>query len=50
MSAAGGRQRFRPVNLFREPVGVPMRLAAVNDLVTAASRRAGLQHAPTPIR
>ena len=25
-----------------------MRLDAVNDLVTAASRRAGLQHAPTP--
>jgi len=39
---------FVLVNLFREPVGVPMRLDAVNDLVTAASRRAGLQHAPTP--
>jgi len=25
-----------------------MRLDAVNDLVTAAARRAGLQHAPTP--
>ena len=36
---------FVLVNLFREPVGVPMRLDAVNDLVTAASRRAGLQHA-----
>ena len=39
---------FVLVNLFREPVGVPMRLDAVNALVTAASRRAGLQHAPTP--
>ena len=39
---------FVLVNLVREPVGVPMRLDAVNDLVTAASRRAGLQHAPTP--
>jgi site-specific recombinase XerD len=39
---------FVLVNLFREPVGVPMRLDAVNDLVTAASRRAGLRHAPTP--
>ena len=32
---------FVLVNLFREPVGVPMRLDAVNALVTAASRRAG---------
>jgi integrase/recombinase XerD len=39
---------FVLVNLFREPVGVPMRLDAVNDLVAAASRRAGLQHPPTP--
>src|SRR5450631_3641420 len=39
---------FVLVNLFREPVGAPMRLDAVNDLVTAASRRAGLRHAPTP--
>jgi integrase/recombinase XerD len=39
---------FVLVNLFREPVGVPMRLDAVNALVTAASRRAGLEHAPTP--
>ena len=39
---------FVLVNLFREPVGVPMRLDAVNALVTAASRRAGLRHAPTP--
>ena len=29
------------VNLQRAPVGAPMRLDAVNDLVTAAARRAG---------
>ena len=39
---------FVLVNLFREPAGAPMRLDAVNDLVTAAARRAGLQQAPTP--
>src|SRR6266516_52110 len=39
---------FVLVNLFREPAGAPMRLDAVNDLVTAASRRAGLRYAPTP--
>ena len=30
------------VNLFRGMVGAPMRLDAVNELVAAASRRAGL--------
>jgi hypothetical protein len=30
------------VNLFRHPVGAPMRLDAINDLVAAASRRAGI--------
>ncbi len=30
------------VNLFRGTVGAPMRLDAVNDLVTAAARRAGI--------
>jgi integrase/recombinase XerD len=30
------------VNLFRAPVGAPMRLDGVNDLVAAASRRAGI--------
>ena len=30
------------VNLFRAPVGAPMRPDAVGDLVAAASRRAGL--------
>ena len=31
------------VNLFRAPLGAPMRLDAVNDLVTAAA-----EHAPEP--
>src|SRR6266702_2749916 len=39
---------FALVNLFREPVGAPMRLDAVNDLVAAAARRAGLDGPPTP--
>jgi integrase/recombinase XerD len=39
---------FVLVNLFRDPVGAPMRLDAVNDLVTAAARRAGLSRPPTP--
>ena len=33
---------FVLVNLFREPVGMPMRLDAVGELVAAASRRAGV--------
>jgi integrase/recombinase XerD len=32
---------FVLVNVFRAPLGAPMRLDAVNDLVTAAARRAG---------
>jgi integrase/recombinase XerD len=36
------------VNLFRAPVGAPMRPDAIGDLVTAASRRAGLPQAVTP--
>src|ERR1022692_423339 len=39
---------FVLVNWFREPAGAPMRLDAVNDLVAAASRRAGLQYVLTP--
>ncbi len=39
---------FALVNLFREPVGAPMRLDAVNDLVAAAARRAGLDGPPAP--
>jgi site-specific recombinase XerD len=39
---------FVLVNLFREPVGAPMRLDAVSELVAAASRRAGITPAPRP--
>jgi site-specific recombinase XerD len=46
LGAAGSDFVF--VNLFRAPVGAPMRLDAVNDLVTAASRRAGLADVVTP--
>ena len=40
-AAAGSDFVF--VNLFRAPLGAPMRLDAVNDLVTAAARRAGIE-------
>ena len=39
---------FVLVNLFREPVGAPMRLDAVGELVAAASRRAGVVPALRP--
>jgi site-specific recombinase XerD len=39
---------FVLVNLFREPVGMPMRLDAVGELVAAASRRAGVVPALRP--
>jgi site-specific recombinase XerD len=39
---------FLLVNLSREPVGVPMRLDAVNDLVAAAAARAGVSPGPRP--
>ena len=39
---------FALVNLFREPVGAPMRLDAVNGLVAAAAQRAGLAEPPSP--
>jgi site-specific recombinase XerD len=39
-AAAGSDFVF--VNLFRPPVGAPMRLDAINDLVAAASGRAGI--------
>ena len=41
---------FVVVNLFREPVGAPMRPDAVGELLAAASRRAGLPRAVTPHR
>jgi len=34
---------FVLVNLFREPLGAPVRPGAVNELLTALSRRAGLE-------
>ncbi|HSL38079.1 MAG TPA: tyrosine-type recombinase/integrase [Arthrobacter sp.] len=39
---------FLLVNLFRGQVGAPMRLDAVNDLVAAAARRAGIGPGPRP--
>jgi integrase/recombinase XerD len=36
------------VNLFRPPIGAPMRPDAIGDLLAAASRRAGLASAVTP--
>jgi site-specific recombinase XerD len=45
--AAAGSD-FVLVNLFRAPVGGPMRLDAINDLVAAASRRAGIDPALRP--
>ena len=45
-AAASGDFVF--VNLFRGTLGAPMRLDAVNDLVGAAARRAGIDPAPRP--
>jgi integrase/recombinase XerD len=42
------RSDFVLVNLFREPVGAPMPPDAVNAMVTAAGRRAGLHRRVTP--
>jgi integrase len=39
---------FVLVNLFREPIGAPMRPDAIGELITAASIRAGLSEAITP--
>jgi site-specific recombinase XerD len=39
---------FVLVNLFREPVGAPMPPDAVNEMVAAACRRAGLSRTVTP--
>lgn len=39
---------FVLVNLSREPLGAPMTPGAVNELITAASRRAALARAVTP--
>ena len=45
--AASGSD-FVLVNLFRAPIGSPMRPDAIGGLFTAASRRAGLETAVTP--
>jgi site-specific recombinase XerD len=47
VQAAAGSD-FVLVNLFRAPVGAPMRPGAIGDLLGAASRRAGLAAAVTP--
>jgi len=47
VSAAAGSD-FLLVNLFRAPVGAPMRPGGIGDLLAAASRRAGLAAAVTP--
>src|SRR5207245_10573649 len=39
---------FVLVNLFRSPVGAPMRPDAIGELLAAASRRAGLEGAIRP--
>ena len=41
-AAAAAGSDFVLVNLFRPPAGAPMRLDAVNELIAAASRRAGI--------
>ena len=43
-----GESDFLLVNLFREPVGAPMRPDAINELMSACSRRAGLRRAVRP--
>lgn len=43
-----GESDFLLVNLFREPVGAPMRPDAVNELISGCSRRAGLRREVRP--
>ena len=45
-AAASGDFVF--VNLFRGTAGAPMRLDAVNEIVSAAARRAGIDPPPGP--
>ena len=40
---------FLLVNLFREPIGAPMRPDAINEVIGACARRAGIEHV-TPHR
>lgn len=46
--ARASESDFLLVNLFREPVGAPMPPNAINELLTAAGRRAGLRRHITP--
>lgn len=46
--AAAQDSDFVFVNLFRAPVGAPMRPDAVNELLAGCSRRAGLERAVAP--
>jgi site-specific recombinase XerD len=46
--AAADDSDFLLVNMFRAPLGAPMRLDALNELVEALSRRAGLDRLLTP--
>lgn len=46
--AAAHDSDFVLVNLFREPVGAPLRPDAVNELLAACSRRAGLDRSVSP--
>jgi integrase len=49
LAVAGAQESdFVLVNLFREPVGAPMRPDAVNELLAACSRRAGLDRVVSP--
>lgn len=47
IQAAGGSD-FLLVNLFRAPIGAPMRPDAINDLIDALVRRAGIPRRITP--
>ena len=46
--AAAAAGDFVLVNLFREPIGAPMRPDAIGELLAAASRRAGLDRGGPP--
>ena len=48
MTVSRADSDFLLVNLFRAPVGAPMRPGAIGGLLTAASCRAGLATAVTP--
>ena len=45
---AAGDSDFLLVNLFKPPVGAPMRLGAVNELLATLSRRAALPNVVRP--